>query len=84
MPVTLSNLDQYVSILARYFLLETVKSQIFAFREGFDKVIPLKNLKIFESDEVEALICGGRRDEAWDQKTLEENFVPAHGYNQNR
>jgi E3 ubiquitin-protein ligase TRIP12 len=28
------------------------------------------------------LVCGGTRDEAWDVKTLEDNFVPAHGYTQ--
>jgi len=38
MPVTLSNLDQYVTILARYLLFETLKSQVSAFKEGFDKV----------------------------------------------
>jgi len=67
MPVTLSNLDQYISILSNYFLTETLKSQVLAFREGFDKVTPLKNLQIFESDEVEYLICGGSRDEKWDR-----------------
>jgi len=83
MPVTLSNLDQYVSILARYILVETLKSQTSAFREGFDKVIPLQHLKMFESHEIEALVCGGSRDEDWDVKTLENNFVPAHGYSAN-
>jgi len=83
MPVTLSNLDQYVSILARYILLETLKSQTSAFREGFDKVIPLRHLKMFESHEIEALVCGGSRDEDWDVKTLEANFVPAYGYGPN-
>ena len=38
MPVTLSNLDQYVSILTQYYLIETNKSQVLAFRDGFDKV----------------------------------------------
>jgi len=80
MPVTLSNLDQYISILTKYILTETLIPQISAFREGFDKVIPLKYLKIFESDEIEALVCGGNQNEAWDKKTLEDNFIPAHGY----
>jgi len=82
MPVTLSNLDQYVSLLARYYLYESTKSQIIAFRDGFNKVIPLKHLLGFKSEEVEFVICGGRRNEAWDLKTLEENVVPAHGYSQ--
>jgi E3 ubiquitin-protein ligase TRIP12 len=38
MPVTLSNLDQYISILAGFFLNETLRAQLVAFREGFDKV----------------------------------------------
>ncbi len=41
MPVTLSNLDQYVSIMTQYYLVETNKSQILAFRDGFDKVCSL-------------------------------------------
>ena len=39
MPVTLSNLDQYITLLARYYLFETTKSQIAAFRDGFNKVL---------------------------------------------
>lgn len=37
-PVTLSNLEKYVSALTHYYLIETNKSQILAFRDGFDKV----------------------------------------------
>jgi len=44
----------------------------------------VNHLKMFESDEIEALVCGGSRDEDWDIKTLETNFTPAHGYNVNR
>jgi E3 ubiquitin-protein ligase TRIP12 len=82
MPVTLSNLDQYVQLLSRYYLYESTKSQINAFRDGFNKVIPLKHLSTFKSEEIEFIICGGRRNEAWDMKTLEDNIVPAHGYSQ--
>ncbi len=46
-------------------------------------MIPLKHLRMFESHEIEALVCGGSRDEDWDVKTLENNFVPAHGYGAN-
>lgn len=47
-------------------------------------MVPLRHLKVFDSDEIESLICGGNRDEAWDTKTLEENFTPAHGYTNTR
>ena len=39
MPVTLSNLDQYVSLIFRYYIYESTKSQIASFRDGFNKVI---------------------------------------------
>jgi hypothetical protein len=44
----------------------------------------LRNLNIFEAEEIDFLICGGNRDEDWDAKILEENFVASYGYTPNR
>ena len=36
--VTIENLDEYVELCSKYFLLETVRYQISTFREAFQKV----------------------------------------------
>jgi hypothetical protein len=84
MPVTLSNLDQYINILASYYLNETLRSQLTSFREGFERVAQIKDIGIFDAEELEYLVCGGNKDEDWNIKTLEENFVASYGYTQNR
>ena len=47
MPVTLSNLDQYVSLVFRYYIYESTKSQIIAFKDGFNKVLYVVFLLLF-------------------------------------
>jgi E3 ubiquitin-protein ligase TRIP12 len=50
-----------------------------AFKEGFNKVFDIDNLKCFSSIELEEIICGCS-SEPWDIDTLNENIIPNHGY----
>eukprot|EP01017_Pseudomicrothorax_dubius_P044457 TRINITY_DN7512_c0_g2_i2.p1 TRINITY_DN7512_c0_g2~~TRINITY_DN7512_c0_g2_i2.p1 ORF type:complete len:290 (+),score=78.35 TRINITY_DN7512_c0_g2_i2:193-1062(+) len=79
MPVTVSNLDQYINLTVRYLLSETIKAQAFHFRRGFERVFTLSSLRLFSASEIEKLYCGAGL-EKWDKQTLFENIVPAHGF----
>ncbi len=39
----------------------------------------METLRFFKPGEIEDLVCGGR-DAKWDLATLQENVLPAHGY----
>lgn len=53
-----------------------------SFREGFESVFPVQNLRMFQPEELEAVFCGSPRDSisGWDVKTLMECCRPDHGY----
>jgi E3 ubiquitin-protein ligase TRIP12 len=37
-PVTIHNLHEYVELVSHFYLVETIKTQVYYFREGFEKV----------------------------------------------
>lgn len=58
-PVTLANLQQYIDLVLDSTFNESIRLQVTAFKKGFNSVLPIDNLKIFQSeDELETLICG--------------------------
>lgn len=77
--VTLDNIEQYVSLLVHWTLVEGVQRQMEAFREGFESVFPLSNLKLFYPEELEHLFCGSGHSR-WDLKSLTECCHADHGY----
>ncbi len=77
--VRLENLEEYVTSLLRFYLVETNLKQIVAFREGFSQVFPLENMRCFNSSEMEIIVCG-ERDFVWERSMLEENLKAAYGY----
>lgn len=84
MPVTAHNLHNYIDLVAHWLLYEGVLKQIDAFKEGFESVFPLANLKIFYPEELEQVFCGspsGGRDQRWESRMLAECIRPDHGYN---
>eukprot|EP01016_Furgasonia_blochmanni_P003855 TRINITY_DN1150_c0_g2_i4.p1 TRINITY_DN1150_c0_g2~~TRINITY_DN1150_c0_g2_i4.p1 ORF type:complete len:382 (-),score=52.78 TRINITY_DN1150_c0_g2_i4:60-1157(-) len=83
MPVTLSNLDQYVSLVTQYFFTHTLKAQTIALREGFSRVLPLSSLNCFSSEEINKFVCGASDGDKWDLATLQEHVMPAYGYTRN-
>lgn len=84
LPVTAHNLHNYIDLVSHWLLYEGVTKQMEAFREGFESVFPLANLKIFYPEELEQVFCGspsGGRDQRWEPRMLTECIRPDHGYN---
>ncbi|XP_026764305.2 E3 ubiquitin-protein ligase TRIP12 isoform X3 [Galleria mellonella] len=84
LPVTAHNLQNYISLVSHWLLYEGVSKQMSAFKEGFESVFPLANLKIFYPEELEQVFCGspsGGRDQRWEPRMLAECIRPDHGYN---
>jgi E3 ubiquitin-protein ligase TRIP12 len=80
--VTIRNLEEYVSLVFDKLLLSGIKPFAEAFKNGFNKVFPIDNLKCFTSSELEEVICGCSQ-ENWDYDLLSENIIPNHGYDKN-
>ncbi|GBL82262.1 E3 ubiquitin-protein ligase TRIP12 [Araneus ventricosus] len=79
MLVTIHNLEDYLKLLAYWTMNEGVQRQMEAFREGFESVFSLNQLKIFYPHELEYLFCGSGHSQ-WDMKSLIECCRPDHGY----
>ncbi|CAL1261818.1 unnamed protein product [Larinioides sclopetarius] len=77
--VTIHNLEDYLKLLAYWTMNEGVRRQMEAFREGFESVFSLNQLKIFYPHELEYLFCGSGHSQ-WDMKSLMECCRPDHGY----
>ncbi|XP_013148407.1 PREDICTED: E3 ubiquitin-protein ligase TRIP12 [Papilio polytes] len=83
LPVTAHNLHNYIALVTHWLLYEGVAKQMEAFKEGFESVFPLANLKIFYPEELEQVFCGspsGGREQRWEARMLAECIRPDHGY----
>ncbi|XP_063373487.1 E3 ubiquitin-protein ligase TRIP12 isoform X3 [Cydia amplana] len=83
LPVTAHNLHNYITLVTHWLLYEGVIRQLDAFKEGFESVFPLSNLKIFYPEELEQVFCGspsGGREVRWEPRMLAECIRPDHGY----
>jgi len=56
--VTRENLGEFVELRAKYALMDEVSPQLCAFICGFYDVIPPQLLMVFDSQELELLLCG--------------------------
>jgi len=56
--VTEANKDRYIELVIKWRFVERVKVQMEAFKEGFNDVVPLSHIKIFDENELELLMCG--------------------------
>ncbi|XP_051130279.1 E3 ubiquitin-protein ligase UPL4 isoform X2 [Andrographis paniculata] len=56
--VNLSNLDEYVALMVDAMTNSGIAKQVEAFKSGFDKVFPIRHLKVFTEEELERLLCG--------------------------
>jgi hypothetical protein len=69
--VTIENLDEYVELVCRTLLKDGIAEQMRAFKCGFNKIFPLRYLRIFSVSELEKLICGlPETDDAWDRNGI--------------
>ncbi|KAK2707816.1 E3 ubiquitin-protein ligase TRIP12-like [Artemia franciscana] len=82
-PVVMQNLEEYLKSIPHWILIEGVRRQMEAFKEGFESVCQSKSLRLFEIEELELLLCGSDQkdyEESWNPKTLLECWKPCHGY----
>ena len=56
--VTIWNLDKYVKCLLDASLGAGISGQILALRAGFEDVLPLRTLALFDKAELDRLLCG--------------------------
>ena len=76
--LTDSNIEEYVGLVFSQLCLQGPKDYIEGFKQGFNKVFDITNLKSFTSLELEEIICGCN-SEPWDIETLKANIIPNHG-----
>ncbi|KAJ1958052.1 Ubiquitin fusion degradation protein 4 [Dispira parvispora] len=77
-PVTIHNVDDYISRVVRETLDHGIHAQVDYFRRGFNKVFPISRLGSFTGEELTALF--GAAPEDWSMGTLQEYVVADHGY----
>jgi len=82
--LTIDNLEEYVTSLFDTLIGKGISTYINAFKKGFNLVFPIKNLRFFQSKELEEILCGSSSSEAWDYETLVDNIIPNHGYDKSR
>ncbi|GAB0096243.1 E3 ubiquitin-protein ligase Nedd-4 [Sergentomyia squamirostris] len=70
--VTNENKDEYIRLVIEWRFVSRVKEQMHAFLEGFGSIVPLNNLKIFDENELELLMCGIQNIDVkdWKKNTL--------------
>lgn len=57
-PVTEENKDEYIKLVIEWRFVSRVQEQMNAFLEGFNALVPLSLIKIFDENELELLMCG--------------------------
>ncbi|CAD6201383.1 GSCOCG00000186001-RA-CDS [Cotesia congregata] len=71
-PVTDENKDEYISLVIQWRFVSRVQDQMNAFLEGFNALVPLTLVKIFDEHELELLMCGIQHIDVkdWKKNTL--------------
>ncbi|KAK9830367.1 hypothetical protein WJX72_011319 [[Myrmecia] bisecta] len=75
--VTAANRQQYVELYTQHLLSTSIEPQFSAFQRGFNKLCGGPALQMFQPEELELLICGGRE---LDFQALESRTVYDDGY----
>ncbi|XP_064112811.1 LOW QUALITY PROTEIN: E3 ubiquitin-protein ligase Nedd-4-like [Macrobrachium nipponense] len=57
-PVTNENKHEYIELVIKWRFVQRIHDQMEAFRDGFNDVIPISQIKIFDENELELLMCG--------------------------
>ncbi|KAL7055190.1 hypothetical protein AAHC03_024431 [Spirometra sp. Aus1] len=58
LPVTNANKREYIEKIINWRFVSRVEHQMCAFLEGFNDLIPLETLQLFDANELELLMCG--------------------------
>ncbi|KAJ6248341.1 e3 ubiquitin-protein ligase trip12 [Anaeramoeba flamelloides] len=73
------NLQEYLNLVMDYFLKNGINNQMDQFRRGFEELLSINSLKIFEFEEFDNMINGIRKEE-WTQELLLNSIEADHGY----
>ena len=77
-PVTDENKDEYIQLVIQWRFVSRVQQQMDNFLAGFNELVPLNLIKIFDEGELELLLCGigviDVRD--WKQNTVYKVYIP--------
>ncbi|XP_063241165.1 E3 ubiquitin-protein ligase Nedd-4 isoform X4 [Bacillus rossius redtenbacheri] len=57
-PLTNENKDEYIRLVIQWRFVSRVQEQMQAFLDGFNGLVPLTLIKIFDEHELELLMCG--------------------------
>lgn len=79
-PVTNENKSEYVDLVIQWRFVSRVKLQMNSFLEGFNELVSLQLLRVFDENELELLMCGIGKIDVKDWK---HNTVYKGGYHAN-
>lgn len=57
-PVTNDNKQEYIDLVIQWRFVSRIYPQMKSFLDGFDEVLPLSLIKVFDENELELLMCG--------------------------
>uniref|UniRef100_A0A915PQB4 E3 ubiquitin-protein ligase n=1 Tax=Setaria digitata TaxID=48799 RepID=A0A915PQB4_9BILA len=77
--VTADNVELYVAACTNFYLNSGILNQLRAFREGFDLVFPLRNLRMFDPKELQTLLSGDQCPQ-WSREDIINFTEPKLGY----
>jgi len=77
--LTVHNLQEYVHLLAQFWLADGVCEQAAAFRQGLQDVFSSATLEPFTLMELQTLLCGTMSIE-WSEAELQRHLHPSGGY----
>ena len=72
-------MEEYINLIYDFIFYKGINKVIEAFREGFNIIFNINDLRCFTPEELEENIFGGDK-EKWEKETLYENLKPEHGY----
>ena len=79
--VTNENKDEYIKLIITWRLISRIRQQMGQFLAGFNDVVPLHAIKIFDERELELLMCGIASIDVkdWQQNTVYKgDYDPQH------
>ncbi|XP_054277378.1 E3 ubiquitin-protein ligase Nedd-4-like isoform X2 [Macrosteles quadrilineatus] len=80
-PINEENKDEYIKLVIEWRFVARVQDQMNAFLDGFNALVPLNLIKIFDENELELLMCGIQNIDVkdWKQNTLYKgDYHPNH------
>ena len=80
--LSIKNIEEYINLIYDYIFYKGINNATEAFKEGFNIVFDINELKCFTSEELEELIFGND-NQKWEEEILYENLIPDHGFNKN-